>query len=87
MLASVEERAQRRYQEILAQGKTADFGEILRAMRERDKQDQEKPISPMVPASDAVIIETDNMNIEEVLTYLKQLITAVPSIDKVDNEH
>lgn len=80
MRASAEERARRRYHEILAQGKTANLAEILTAMRERDKQDQEKPISPMIPAFDAVIIETDNMSIEEVLAQLEQLITTVSTV-------
>jgi cytidylate kinase len=76
MQASAEERARRREQEMLAQGKSANFEEILTAMRERDKQDQEKPISPMIPAPDAVIIETDNLNIEQVLAQLERLIVA-----------
>lgn len=80
MRASAEERARRRYHEILAQGKTANLAEILTAMRERDKQDQEKPISPMIPAFDAVIIETDNMSIDEVLAQLEQLITTVSTV-------
>lgn len=74
MRASPEERARRRYEEKLAQGKPANYDEILSAILERDRQDQEKPISPMVPASDAVIIETDKLTIEEVLTQLKELV-------------
>ena len=74
MEASTEERARRRYKEAMTQGQPADFDKILRAIEERDKQDQEKPISPMVPAEDAVIVNTDNQTIEEVLTRLKQLV-------------
>jgi cytidylate kinase len=72
--ASAEERARRRYQERLAQGKPANYEEILAAIVERDKQDREKPISPMVPAPDAVIVNTDHMSIEEVLSQLEQLV-------------
>ncbi len=72
--ASAEERARRRYQERLAQGKPANFEEILAAIVERDKQDREKPISPMVPAQDAVIVNTDHLSIEEVLSQLEQLV-------------
>ncbi|MBE7552596.1 MAG: (d)CMP kinase [Anaerolineales bacterium] len=86
MHASAEERARRRYHEILTQGKQADFEEILKAMRERDKQDREKPISPMVPASDAVIIETDNLSLESVLTRLEQLIVAEQTMGQVENK-
>jgi cytidylate kinase len=76
MRASAEERARRRYNETLAQGKAANLEEILTAIRERDKQDREKPISPMIPASDAVIIETNDLSIEEVLAQVEQLIAA-----------
>jgi cytidylate kinase len=86
MHASAEERARRRYREILAQGKPADFEEILAAMRERDKQDREKPISPMVPAADAVIIETDNLSLEAVLTRLEQIIAAEQAVGQVENK-
>jgi cytidylate kinase len=46
----------------------------LAAIVERDRQDREKPISPMVPASDAIIIDTDNLSIEEVLAKVEQLV-------------
>jgi cytidylate kinase len=72
--ASAEERARRRYQERLAQGKPANYEEILAAIVERDKQDREKPISPMVPAPDAVIVNTDHLSLEEVLSQLEQLV-------------
>jgi cytidylate kinase len=75
MHASAEERARRRYKEATAQDQPADFEKILQAIRERDRQDQEKPISPMVPAEDAVIVNTDNQTVEEVLVHLKQLVS------------
>jgi cytidylate kinase len=76
MRASAEERASRRYKEIVAKGKPANLAEILEAIRERDKQDEEKPISPMIPASDAVVVDTDQLKIEEVLAQLVELVTA-----------
>lgn len=82
MRASAEERARRRYREALAQGKPANFDEILAAILERDKQDQEKPVSPMIPASDAIIINTDNLSIEEVLARLKQLVSRCETAGK-----
>lgn len=73
--ASAEERARRRYGDSLAQGQQADFDEILTAIRERDKQDIERPISPLVPAKDAVIVDTDELSIEEVVARLSELVT------------
>ncbi len=75
MRASVRERARRRYEEAITQGKPADFAQILAAIEERDRQDREKPISPMVPAADAIIIDTDNLTIAEVVARVKQLVT------------
>jgi cytidylate kinase len=74
--ASPEEQARRRHRDYLSQGQKADFDEILAHILERDKQDREKPISPMVPASDAIVINTDNLSIEEVLAQLERLIAS-----------
>jgi cytidylate kinase len=74
MRASAKERAKRRYKDALAQGKPADFDQILAAIEERDRQDREKPISPMVPAADAVIIDTDNLTIKQVVVRVEQLV-------------
>ncbi len=76
MRASAEERARRRFREKQAQGKPANYQQILEAIIERDRQDAEKPISPMIPAPDAVIIDTDNLTVEQVVERVKQLITA-----------
>jgi cytidylate kinase len=86
MRASAEERARRRYNEAVAQGKPAQLNEILAAILERDKQDQEKPISPMVPAPDAIIIDTDNLSIDDVLAQLERLITTGQTVGQVKNK-
>ena len=74
MVASPEERARRRYQESLAQGQAADFEEILAGIVERDELDRTNPVSPMVPANDALIIETDNLSIATVVAKLQALV-------------
>jgi len=48
----------------------------LAAIQERDRQDQEKPISPLIPASDAVVVDTDQLEVDEVLAQLMALVTA-----------
>jgi cytidylate kinase len=75
MQASAEERARRRCKELDEQNKPVDYEEILAAIQERDKQDKEKPISPLVPADDAVFIETDGLTIEDVLAKLRLLVS------------
>jgi cytidylate kinase len=74
--ASLEVRARRRYEECLKRGEMVAFENVLAAMAERDRQDREKPISPMVPAQDAVIINTDEMTSEEVLQKVEDLVMA-----------
>lgn len=74
MQASPEERARRRYQEFMAQGNGADYDAILTAILERDKQDREKPISPLLPADDAHLINTDSLTVDEVMTEITALV-------------
>jgi cytidylate kinase len=72
--ASVRERARRRYQEYISQGETASLEEIEASMRNRDRIDSTRDIAPLKPADDAVIINTDELTIDEVLARLKDLV-------------
>ena len=74
--ASLEVRARRRYEECLKRGETVAYEAVLAAMADRDRLDREKPISPMVPAEDAVIINTDQLNIDDVLQKVEHLVIA-----------
>jgi cytidylate kinase len=74
--ATVEERARRRHREILERGEEADYEEILAAMRRRDKIDSEREAAPLRPADDAVIIDTTELGIAEVLAKVEELIWA-----------
>lgn len=69
--ASVEERARRRYEEILSRGQQAKYEEILESLRRRDEIDSHRFIAPLRPASDAKILCTDGMGIEQVLSAIK----------------
>jgi len=64
--ASAEERAKRRYDEIIARGEKADYDEILKKMIERDHIDSTRAVAPLRPADDAVIINTDEPSAEQV---------------------
>jgi len=70
--ASVEERAHRRYVEVVERGEKVDEMEILEALRRRDRVDSTRSIAPLRPADDAVIINTDGKEIELVLQEVKQ---------------
>ena len=73
--ASVEERARRRYLEVLERGQPAAYEEILEAMRHRDKIDSEREAAPLQPADDAIIVDTDGLSIEQVLAKVEDLIS------------
>jgi cytidylate kinase len=79
MQASAEERARRRYGEAMAKNEQANYDRILQAIAARDKQDRENPVSPTIPAQDAIIVNTDGLSIEEVFSHLRQLVTGYPN--------
>ncbi len=74
LTASAEVRAQRRRREFQARGEEADYGQILAEMRQRDSFDSSRPIAPLGPAEDAVLIRTDDLSIEEVWARIRKLV-------------
>lgn len=73
MTASAEERASRRYKERLARGEVADYEVILQQINERDRYDIDREISPLRPAQGAVILDTTDMGIGEVVDVIVSL--------------
>jgi len=71
--ASAEERAKRRYDELIARGEKADYDEILRKVIERDRIDSTRAVAPLRPADDAIIIDSDKMDIEQVFSHVMEL--------------
>ena len=71
--ASAEERAKRRYNEIIQRGEKADYEEILQKVIERDRIDSTRVVAPLRPAEDAVILDSDKMDVEEVLAHVLEL--------------
>jgi cytidylate kinase len=72
--ASANERARRRFQELIARGESAEYDHILEAMRQRDAIDASRAVAPLKPASDAVIINSDGLDIDLVLAKVKILL-------------
>ena len=64
--ASAEERAKRRYEEILARGGKADYTEILAKVTERDHIDSTRDVAPLKAAEDAVVLDSDKLSADEV---------------------
>jgi CMP/dCMP kinase len=75
--ASVEVRAQRRYQEMLDRGETPDYEAVLRSVRNRDLIDSSREIAPLKPAEDAVVIHADALGIQAVLEKAKEFVYRV----------
>jgi cytidylate kinase len=65
--ASAEERAKRRYDELIARGKSANYDEILAKVIERDRIDSTRDVAPLKAAEDAVVLDSDKLTADEVL--------------------
>jgi len=74
LTASLEERARRRYQEVRSKNKDADFEKIKESIARRDKMDSEREHSPLKKAEDAVLVDTTNLSIDEVLAKMIEII-------------
>lgn len=72
--AGVEERARRRYAEIPEKEDALTLEQIEAGLRERDRIDSGRAISPLHPAEDAHIINTDGMTVDEVVSEIERLI-------------
>ena len=71
--ANAEERARRRFDELIARGEQADYDEILKKVIERDRIDSTRAVAPLRPADDAVIIDSDKMSAEQVFAHVMEL--------------
>lgn len=84
--ASPEKRSERRYAQVPAEtgnkattaanpGTTQSPEDVLRSMRERDQRDRNRPISPLRPAPDAVIIDSTYLTLDEVIAQAEAIVT------------
>ena len=74
LTASAEVRAKRRTDELSAKGQTAVYETILKEIQQRDYQDMNRPIAPLKQAEDAVLLDTSNLDIEEVIAAMKKIV-------------
>jgi cytidylate kinase len=72
LTASVEERARRRYEELKGES-TVTFEQICKQIKERDYIDEHREHDPLIPANDAVQIDTTRLSIEEVVEEITHL--------------
>lgn len=66
LTASADERAKRRYKQLIDKGIDVNLVGLARDIAERDRRDTERSVAPLVPASDAIVIDSTSLNIEQV---------------------
>ena len=74
LTASVDARAKRRYDELAQKGEKCDYDIIKKDIEQRDYQDMHREISPLKQADDAVLVDTSDMNIEQVVECIENII-------------
>ena len=74
LTASVYTRAKRRFDQLVEKGETPDLGKIEEDIEKRDYQDMHRDIAPLKQADDAILIDTSDMTIEEVVDKIISLI-------------
>jgi cytidylate kinase len=80
LTAQTEDRAERRYLELLERGQEADRAQVLADILERDRRDTEREAAPLRQAEDAVVIDTTGKDLQESATALRELIRSRLSI-------
>jgi cytidylate kinase len=76
LTASAEERARRRYNQLKDKGLDANLAALSLDIAERDRRDASRPIAPLKPADDALIVDSTSMTIDAVLARVLELATA-----------
>lgn len=74
LTASAEERARRRWNEMQQKGDTTPYEDVLRDLKARDEQDMNRAVDPLRPTEDAVIVDSTNMNFEQVVEYILGIV-------------
>ncbi|KAB8313210.1 (d)CMP kinase [Erwinia endophytica] len=80
--ASSEERARRRMLQLQEKGFSVNFERLLSEIKERDDRDRNRAIAPLIPASDALVLDSTSMSIEQViktsLNYAREKLSLLP---------
>ncbi len=73
LTASVRIRAERRYKQLKDKGISANLASLSRDLAERDERDAKRAAAPLVPAPDAVQLDSSNLSVEEVVTQVERM--------------
>jgi cytidylate kinase len=75
LTASVTARAERRYKQLIHKGINVKLPDLFQSILDRDERDKSRAVSPLKPAQDAFVIDSTDMDIEEVLQNVKAIVT------------
>ncbi len=77
LVADVDARAQRRYNQLIEKGFSANLGDLLKDLKTRDDRDQNRSVAPLRPAADAIIVDSSGLDIgqtvDRILTHWRNL--------------
>jgi len=77
LTASAEVRAQRRYKQLIEKGNSVSLSALVQDITQRDARDSSRTVSPLIPAADAVIVDTSEMDIPQVISRVQELVRQV----------
>ena len=81
LTASAEERALRRYKQLKEKGLTVNLAALSQEIHERDRRDSDRPVAPLRPAEDAVVIDSTGLTVEQVVDRVLALARSrIPAI-------
>ena len=72
--ATPAERAKRRQQQLMERGQKVEYGELLTQIQKRDRDDSSRALAPLKPAPDAVVIDSSEMSIDEVVSFMLKTV-------------
>ena len=75
LTASPDERAERRYKQLKGKGISVNLRDLSSDIAERDKRDKERTVSPLIPAEDAIVVDTTESDIDEVNQQILSLVS------------
>ncbi|WP_339857928.1 (d)CMP kinase [Pseudohongiella acticola] len=74
LTASAQERADRRYKQLIAKGIDVNIGDLLADINARDARDSSRAVAPLRPADDAIVVDTTRMSIPEVVSQILAMV-------------
>lgn len=72
LTADVRARAERRHRQLLDKGQASDFNDLLRVLQERDQRDMTRATAPLLPAPDAIVIDSTHLDIDQTVAAVRQ---------------